>query len=97
LTAALSEQWQKQITINAASLESLAHWHSGMAQLADLTHKLNWLDEKRGRYMAVSELKPAVFNLTQTFNKNPRQNQAPSDERKLNDSDIGDYLCQVIH
>lgn len=71
LTAELSEQWQKQITMNAAPIDSLGHWNSGMDQLADLTRRLNWLDEKRGRYMTGSELKSAVFTLTQTFNKNP--------------------------
>ncbi|MBD2826422.1 VasL domain-containing protein [Xenorhabdus szentirmaii] len=71
LTAALAEQWQKQLTMNATPIDSLGYWQDSQDQLADLTRRLNELDIKRGRYMTGSELKSAVFTLTQTLNKAP--------------------------
>jgi len=38
-----------------------------MAQLQQLTNRLNALDEKRGKYITVSELKSQVFAMTQSF------------------------------
>jgi len=38
-----------------------------MAQLQQLTNRLNALDEKRGKYITVSELKLQVFAMTQSF------------------------------
>lgn len=38
-----------------------------MTQLQHLANQLNALGEKRGKYMAVSELKSAVFSMMQTF------------------------------
>ena len=65
----LAAQWQQQITTQALSVDSLNGWHQGMAQLQQLANRLNALDEKRGKYMTVSELKSAVFAMTQSFNR----------------------------
>jgi len=65
--SALGEQWQQQLQLNAISIDDLQAWHAGMEQLAELSAKLNTLDEKRGRYMTVSELKTAVFNIREAF------------------------------
>ncbi|MNG01386.1 ImpA domain protein [compost metagenome] len=61
--------WQQQQQDSAMPLESLAGWHQGMTQLQQLTSRLNGLDGQRGKYMTVSELKSAVFAITQSFNK----------------------------
>ena len=39
-----------------------------MTQLQQLANRLNALDEQRGKYMTVSELKSAVFTMMQAFN-----------------------------
>lgn len=41
----------------------------GMAQLQQLTNKLNALDEQKGKYMTVSELKSDVFAMSQSFSQ----------------------------
>ena len=38
-----------------------------MTQLQQLTNRLNALDEQKGKYMTVSELKSAVFAMSQSF------------------------------
>lgn len=65
----MAMRWQQQQQDSAMPLESLVGWHQGMGQLQHLTNRLNGLDEQRGKYMTVSELKSAVFAITQSFNK----------------------------
>lgn len=72
----LHEQWQQQLQLNAIAHADLQAWHTGMEQLAELSAKLNTLDEKRGRYMTVSELKTAVFNIREAFTQ-----KTPIEER----------------
>jgi type VI secretion system protein VasL len=40
-----------------------------MSRLQKLTGRLNDLDEKKGKYMTVSELKSQIFAITQAFNQ----------------------------
>ena len=40
-----------------------------MQQLQRLADQLNALDEQKGKYLTVSELKTAVFAITQSFNR----------------------------
>lgn len=68
-TGALTGQWHEQLTAIAASAGSLEGWRQGMAQLQHLTDRLNKLDEQKGKYMTVSELKSQVFAITQAFNQ----------------------------
>lgn len=68
-TAALTRQWQQQLAVAAALPASLDGWHQGMVQLQQLAHRLNGLDEKKGKYMTVSELKSQVFSITQALNR----------------------------
>ncbi|EGK60413.1 ImpA domain protein [Enterobacter hormaechei ATCC 49162] len=63
----LAQQWQKQMSLNALAKSDLNGWHEGMTQLQQLTTKLNALDEQKGKYMTVSELKSAVFAMSQSF------------------------------
>jgi len=46
-------------------------WHSASAQLQQLADKLNGLDEQRGKYMTVSQLKSSVFSIQQALNATP--------------------------
>lgn len=65
----LAHQWQQQITSAALPPENLNDWHQGMLQLQQLENRLNALDEQKGKYMTVSELKSAIFTMTQSFNR----------------------------
>ncbi|HCC7949647.1 TPA: type VI secretion system ImpA family N-terminal domain-containing protein, partial [Enterobacter cloacae] len=64
----LAQQWQQWLEAAALPSESLDGWHQGMTQLQQLANRLNALDEQKGKYMTVSELKSAVFAMTQSFN-----------------------------
>lgn len=66
-----AHQWQQQLSAAALPVESLSGWHQGMMQLKQLTDRLNSLDEQRGKYMTVSELKSQVFSITQALNQMP--------------------------
>ena len=65
----LAQYWQKQMSIAALADLDLNGWHQGMAQLQQLTNKLNALDEQKGKYMTVSELKSDVFAMSQSFSQ----------------------------
>ena len=65
----LARQWQQQVSAAALPAENLNGWHQGMMQLQQLTNRLNALDEQKGRYITVSELKSAVFAITQSFSR----------------------------
>lgn len=68
-TQKLAIAWQQQLQAAALPEEALGGWQQGMAQLQQLTAKLNALDGQRGKYMTVSELKSVVYNATQAFNR----------------------------
>ena len=65
----LAQRWQQQITAASLPVGSMSDWHQGMLQLQKLTERLNALDEQKGKYMTVSELKSAIFTMTQAFNR----------------------------
>ncbi|MDN8559121.1 VasL domain-containing protein [Citrobacter werkmanii] len=67
----LVQYWQRYLETSAVSTDSLEGWHQGMAQLQQLTRRLNGLDEQHGKYMTVSELKSQVFAITQAFSQTP--------------------------
>ncbi|MEB5698664.1 type VI secretion system ImpA family N-terminal domain-containing protein [Klebsiella aerogenes] len=66
---ALSSQWRQQNIAAALPAENLTGWYQGMQQLQQLTQRLDALDEQKGKYLTVSELKSAVFAITQSFNR----------------------------
>lgn len=68
---ALAKSWNQQLNANAAPLDSLNGWHSASIQLQQLADKLNGLDEQRGKYMTVSQLKSSVFAVQQALNAAP--------------------------
>lgn len=65
----LAHQWQQQKAASALAPESLVGWHQGVTQLEQLAKRLNALDEQKGKYMTVSELKSAIFAITQSLNR----------------------------
>lgn len=65
----LIQQWQQQLTATALPTEQLYGWYQGMMTLQKLSNRLNGLDEKKGQYMTVSELKSVVFSTIQSFNQ----------------------------
>lgn len=64
----LSADWQSQLQANSLPENVINGWYKGVAGLQELQDRLNQLDEKKGRYMTVSELKTAVFSISQAFN-----------------------------
>ncbi len=67
----LTQEWAEQFTANATPLEKLDGWHCANTQLQQLADKLNGLDEKRGKYMTVSQLKSSVFAIQQALDRSP--------------------------
>ena len=65
----LIQQWQQQINAAALPTERLNSWYQGMMKLQKLSDRLNELDEQKGKYMTVSELKSVVFSTIQSFNQ----------------------------
>ncbi|WP_145504213.1 VasL domain-containing protein [Yersinia vastinensis] len=65
----LAQKWQQQLNAAAIPTEQLNGWHEGMMKLKQLSDRLNGLDEQKGKYMTVSELKSVVFSTMQSFNK----------------------------
>lgn len=66
----LSALWQQQRETGAAPLVELKHYALAQERLRQLAERLNGLDEKKGRYMTVSELKTVVFAIQQPLAKN---------------------------
>jgi type VI secretion system protein VasL len=65
----LALQWQHQLNAAALPVDAMSGWHQGMTKLQQLSDRLSGLDEQRGKYMTVSELKSVVYSTSQTFNR----------------------------
>ena len=63
------DNWQKSLRSRALPEEAMTGWNEGMTLLQQLAERLNRLDEHRGEYITVSELKTAVFSIMQVFNR----------------------------
>ncbi|WP_283252025.1 VasL domain-containing protein [Enterobacter asburiae] len=70
LAEKLSANWQSKLKANALPDASMTGWHKGVSELQMLQDRLNQLDEKKGKYLTVSELKTAVFSISKSFNEN---------------------------
>jgi ImpA domain protein. len=68
LAEEMSADWQSRLKANSLPEANINGWNQGMTELNRLQNRLNQLDEKKGRYMTVSELKTAVFSISQAFN-----------------------------
>ncbi len=67
----LAAKWQLSLNAQAASNETLNDWNLAQTRLQQLANKLNGLDEQRGKYITVSELKSSVFAIQQPLVKSP--------------------------
>lgn len=100
--ARLKEQWQQYLTGSALPVQKMAGWHEGMAQLRGLADRLNELDEKRGKYITVSELKSFVFSTTQSFSRaipleeELRRLSLESSPQPVAQKEIETHLQQII-
>lgn len=65
----LVQQWQRQLNAASIPTENLNGWHQGMTKLQQLSDRLSGLDEHKGKYMTVSELKSVVFSTMRSFNQ----------------------------
>ncbi len=65
----LVQLWQRQLNAAGIPTENLNGWHQGMTKLQQLSDRLSGLDEQKGKYMTVSELKSVVFSTMQSFNQ----------------------------
>ncbi|WP_372772127.1 VasL domain-containing protein [Pantoea sp. WEP] len=63
----LSARWLHQLEASTLPAQNLAAWHQGMMKLAQLSERLNGLDEQKGKYITVSELKSSVFGMMTRF------------------------------
>ena len=75
-TDKMATAWQQQMSASALPADTMGGWQEGMAQLQQLTARLNALDGQRGKYITVSELKSVVYDVTQAFNR-----ALPAEER----------------
>ncbi|WP_336234096.1 type VI secretion system contractile sheath small subunit [Enterobacter bugandensis] len=65
---ALIIQWQKKFNATALPVDAMNSWYQGMMTLQQLSDRLSRLDEQKGKYITVSELKSVVFSTIQSFN-----------------------------
>jgi type VI secretion system protein VasL len=65
--AAMTSSWNTQLQAAAMPADQRAGWQQGMEQLKNLAQRLDELDEKRGKYLTVSELKTAVYGIQKAF------------------------------
>jgi type VI secretion system protein VasL len=65
---ALIIQWQKKFNATALPVDAMNSWYQGMMTLQQLNDRLSSLDEQKGKYITVSELKSVVFSTIQSFN-----------------------------
>ena len=88
-TKSLAQQWLQQLNAASIPAENLNGWYQGMTTLQKLSDRLNGLDEQKGKYMTVSELKSVVFSAMQSFNKS-----VPAEEqlRALSQTPAGEPL-----
>lgn len=85
----LTQQWRQQLNGSALPAEKLNGWHQGMTTLQQLSDRLSRLDEQKGKYMTVSELKSVVFSTVQSFNQSiPAEEQL----RALSQNPAGEPL-----
>ncbi|MEG4685374.1 VasL domain-containing protein [Enterobacter cloacae] len=88
----LTMQWQQKFNAAALPVDAMNSWYQGMMKLQQLSNRLSSLDEQKGKYITVSELKSVVFSTMQSFN-----NAIPAEEqlRRLSQYPAGDALPEA--
>lgn len=83
----MQANWQKTLETDALPLSELHGWHQGMTRLQALAARLGALDDRRGQYMTVSELKTEVYAITKAL-----ESAVPAGEhlRRLAESSDGE-------
>ena len=71
IAADLHHRWQQTLNANALPIEQLEDSHQALTRLQALVNQLNGLDEKRGKYLTVSELKSALYAIQQPLLRTP--------------------------
>lgn len=66
-TASLLSEVSSRRQAAVIPAEKAIAWKQGIDKLNALKERLDTLDEKRGRYLTVSELKTAIYSASQTF------------------------------
>ncbi|WP_255253686.1 VasL domain-containing protein [Kosakonia pseudosacchari] len=89
----LTQQWLRQLNAASIPTENLNSWHQGMTKLQQLSNQLSGLDEHKGKYMTVSELKSSVFGMMTSF-----QQTEPTEEqlRQINLLPVDSPLRQQL-
>ncbi|MCU6390488.1 type VI secretion system ImpA family N-terminal domain-containing protein [Enterobacter quasiroggenkampii] len=88
----LAVQWQQKFNAAALPAEAMNSWYQGMKKLQQLSHRLSSLDEQKGKYITVSELKSVVFSTIQSFNQTiPAEEQL----RRLSQHPAGGVLPEA--
>ncbi|BFT82492.1 VasL domain-containing protein [Enterobacter pseudoroggenkampii] len=88
----LAVQWQQKFNAAALPVEAMNSWNQGMMKLQQLSHRLSSLDEQKGKYITVSELKSVVFSTIQSFNQTiPAEEQL----RRLSQHPTGGVLPEA--
>ena len=88
----LTSQWQQKFNAAALPVDAMNSWYEGMMKLQQLSHRLSSLDEQKGKYITVSELKSVVFSTIQSFNQTlPAEEQL----RRLSQHPAGDALPEA--
>lgn len=59
--------WRQRMQEKAGSLKGINSWHLGMEGLSNLEQRLQQSEKDNSRYMTVSELKTAVYQIKQHF------------------------------
>ncbi|EEH8382312.1 ImpA domain-containing protein [Salmonella enterica subsp. enterica serovar Montevideo] len=68
-TEKLSADWRSKLQANSLPNTTITGWYKGVSELQILQDRLNQLDEKKGKYLTVSELKTAVFSISKSLNE----------------------------
>lgn len=89
----LTQQWLRQLNAASIPTENLNSWHQGMTKLQQLSNQLSGLDEHKGKYLTVSELKSSVFGMMTSF-----QQTEPTEEqlRQINLLPVDSPLRQQL-
>ena len=88
----LTSQWHQKFYAAAVPVDAMNSWYKGMMKLQQLSHRLSSLDEQKGKYITVSELKSVVFSTIQSFNQTiPAEEQL----RRLSQHPDGDALPEA--
>ncbi|HEK0328665.1 TPA: type VI secretion system ImpA family N-terminal domain-containing protein [Proteus mirabilis] len=93
----LTKKWKENLEINAITDKQLNEWANGMAQLDELSQRLDRFDGDPKKYITGSELKSIIFKTKQHFNQaKPLEEELRLLEKKSIENTISDYDYQQV-